>query len=103
MTSVAKLTGKEDVKAYLYRKFAATTQANERNHDSLIAIRGFLAEDNFSAALEVWDEIPDEDKHHIWVAPTKGGWLTTRERNQIKWGNNDFDNKRQGNRYGEQP
>ena len=101
MANMDQFTSRVSSYKELYARFAATTQANERNHDSLTEIRGFLAEDNFSAALEIWDQIPDEDKHHIWLAPTKGGWFTTRERSQILYGSNDFEIKRVGNRHSE--
>ena len=80
----------------LYSRFAETTQANERNHDSLLAIREFLSEDNFEAAKEAWLEVPDKDKHSIWVATTKGGWFNPRERQQMKYWSNDFELKRNG-------
>jgi len=68
----------------LYASFQKTTQANEDNHDSLLAIREFLAEGNWSAAKEAWREVEDEDKRSIWVAVTKGGWFTTDERDKMK-------------------
>jgi len=68
----------------LYASFQKTTQANEDNHESLVCIRGFLAEDNWSAAKEAWHEISDDDKASIWVATTKGGWFTTAERDKMK-------------------
>ncbi len=72
----------------LYESFTATTQANEANHDSLIGIRGFLAEEKFSAAREAWNEIDHDDQKAIWCATSKGGWLSTKERHQMKtWSN----------------
>ncbi|GAI73353.1 unnamed protein product, partial [marine sediment metagenome] len=68
----------------LFASFVKTTQANEDNHDSLLAVREFLAEDNFDAAREAWAEISDDDKGSIWTATTKGGWLTTDERHKMK-------------------
>ena len=68
----------------LFAGFAKTTAANERNHPSLIAVRGFLAEENYDAARECWNELDHEDQKDIWVATTKGGWLTTEERRQMK-------------------
>ena len=68
----------------LYASFAKTTQANERNHDSLIAIREFLFEEKFDAAREAWGEVSHEDQRAIWVATSKGGWLSTKERHLMK-------------------
>lgn len=74
----------------LYASFQKTTQANEENHESLLAIREFLAEDNWSAAKEAWHEVDDDDKRSIWVATTKGGWFTTAERDKMKnWPSDD--------------
>ena len=74
----------------LYAAFQKTTRANEDNHESLVAIRGFLADENWSAAKEAWNEISDDDKGSIWVATTKGGWLTTAERELMKnWPSDD--------------
>lgn len=74
----------------LYKYFMATTAANERNHDSLIAIREFLVEENWSAAKEAWAEVSHDDQRAIWVATTKGGWFTTEERDKMKnWPSED--------------
>ena len=78
----------------LYASFAKTTQANERNHDSLIAIREFLFEEKFDAARECWDEVSHEDQRAIWRAYSKGGFFTGRERTQMKYWSNDGFTKR---------
>jgi len=75
---------KQQNEKQLFAGFAKTTAANERNHPSLVAVRGFLAEENFDAARECWNEIEHDDQRAIWVATTKGGWLTTKERHQMK-------------------
>ena len=80
----------------LYSSFAKTTAANEENHSTLIAVRGFLAEDNFDAAKEAWNELDNDTKTDIWVATTKGGWFTPRERQQMKFWSNDFETSRKG-------
>lgn len=77
-------------------KWSAFTQKVEEHHDTLLAIRGFLAEDNFDAAREAWNEVSNDDKMILWRATTKGGWFTPRERNQMKWWSNDFENGRKG-------
>jgi hypothetical protein len=68
----------------LYASFAKTTQANERNHDSLTAIRNFLLEEKFDAARECWNEIEHDDQMAIWRATSKGGWFEPKERAQMK-------------------
>ena len=78
----------------LHEGFAKTTEAVEANHDSLVAIRQFLADDNFDAAREAWNEISHDDQAAIWRATTKGGWFSPRERQQMKWWSNDFERGR---------
>ena len=77
-------------------QWAAFTQKVEEHHDTLLAVRGFLAEDNFEAAREAWNEVSNDDKMILWRATTKGGWFTPRERSQMKWWSNDFENGRRG-------
>ncbi len=68
----------------LYKSFARTTQANERNHHSLTAIRSFLLEERFDEARECWNEVSHDDQRDIWRATNKGGWFTSKERAQMK-------------------
>ena len=81
---IEHLTAERVTVKEIYAWFAKTTQANERNHDSLIAIREFLFEEKFDAAREAWDEVSHEDQRAIWVATSKGGWFTTKERHLMK-------------------
>jgi hypothetical protein len=62
----------------------AHDEAYGRNVTSVIAIKDALAEGNYSAAFEAWNEIADDDKGALWLAPTKGGCFTTKERAQMK-------------------
>ncbi len=39
---------------------------------------------NVSAAREAFNEIPEDDRKKLWRAPTKGGCLTTQERDVLK-------------------
>ena len=78
----------------IYIQWVAFTEAVTVHYTSLVAIRDFLADDNFDGAREAWNEIPDDDKHSLWIAPTKGGFFTTRERNQMKYWSNDFEGTR---------
>lgn len=54
------------------------------NLDSIVYIKAALFEDRLDAAYEAWQEVPDEDKHALWIAPTKGGVFTTEERAKMK-------------------
>lgn len=56
-----------------------------REHwDSICAIKDALAADEYETAYEAFNEIPEDDKRALWIAPTKGGVFTTRERDQMK-------------------
>lgn len=57
--------------------------ANE-NADSLILIREGIAEGDLTKAAEAWDELDNETKQDLWLAPTKGGVFTTKERATMK-------------------
>jgi hypothetical protein len=55
-----------------------------RFHASVIAVKQAIdAEDGYTVR-ECWDEIPEDAKRALWIAPTKGGCLTTAERDYIK-------------------
>jgi len=41
---------------------------------------------DFSLAAEAYNELTDEEKGWLWLAPTKGGIFTTAERTEIKQG-----------------
>ena len=75
----------------LYAEFAAATEAVETNHEHLVAIRDALHEENFDHARELWNEVTHDDQMAIWRATTKGGWFSTRERQQMKFWSNEFE------------
>lgn len=58
--------------------------AIERNRETIETIKEGIATDNLSMASEAWYELDDEEKKAIWVAPTKGGPFTTKEREIMK-------------------
>lgn len=47
-------------------------------------IKSALTEDDLSTAAEAWGELTEDEKHSIWIAPTKGGPFTTKERETMK-------------------
>lgn len=51
---------------------------------SIAAIKEGIAEENLDAAAEAWFELTDDEKKSLWIAPSKGGCFTTREREVIK-------------------
>jgi phage recombination protein Bet len=66
--------------------------AVEQYQDALTVIRESIAEwdadhnnaDALYTVSETWFGIPQAAQMDLWLAPTKGGWLTTHERDVIK-------------------
>ena len=57
------------------------------NHlGSMYFVKQYLEGDDpkWDSAVEAWEEIPNDDKVLIRKAPSKGGFFTTKERQQIK-------------------
>ena len=57
------------------------------NHlGSMYFVKQYLEGDDpkWDSAVEDWEEIPNDDKVLIWKAPSKGGFFTSKERQQIK-------------------
>jgi hypothetical protein len=51
---------------------------------SIDSIKESIASGDYSAGSEAWKELSDEEKHGIWVAPSKGGAFTTSERTAMQ-------------------
>lgn len=59
-------------------------EALEANRASVDAIKAGIEEGDLSSAAESWFELGNDAKQALWLAPTKGGCFTTREREIIK-------------------
>ena len=59
-------------------------EALEANQASVDAIKSGIEEGDLSSAAESWFELGNDVKQALWLAPTKGGCFTTREREIIK-------------------
>ena len=56
-----------------------------REHiESVVAIKAYLLNDEYSAAYEAMAEIPEEDRRSLWISTSAGGIWTTAERAQMK-------------------
>lgn len=73
----------EEVDPALRRKIQHD-DAFDRHPQRLADIRSALAADEVTRAKDLWEKIPQIDQIALWLAPTKGGWLTTAERTQLK-------------------
>lgn len=54
------------------------------NISSIAAIKEGIALDKMDEAAEEWFTLDDETKKSLWVAPSKGGVFTTKERDVMK-------------------
>lgn len=69
------------------KRFAQHTQAVLQHYESIMAIKvGIAAQDadGLSTASEEWFQLDDDTKRALWVAPTKGGVFSTKEREAIQ-------------------
>lgn len=52
--------------------------------ESIVAMKEWIGTDQPVQVAEAWDEISDDDKKRLWLAPTKGGIFTTKEREYFR-------------------
>jgi hypothetical protein len=69
----------------IYKRNADHTRALIHNFTSVMDIKKYISDNNISAAVEAFDEIPRDDQIALWLAPTKGGCFTTAERDALKY------------------
>lgn len=58
--------------------------AHGRHTESVAFIKERLAAGDVAAAQVEWNDIPQDDQLALWLAPSKGGSLTTEERGLLK-------------------
>lgn len=63
-------------------------EAFGRHSESIAFIKDRLTADDLKAAREEWKGIPQPDQIALWLAPSKGGCLTTTERETLRGANN---------------
>ena len=64
----------------LYKRAKIHVDAVYANYYSIKAIKDGIATGHLEQAAESWEELDNETKQVLWVAPTKGGIFTTEER-----------------------
>ena len=52
--------------------------------DAIICIKDGIKEGDFQHAAPTWFELPEDVKMGLWLAPTKGGVFSTKERDTMK-------------------
>lgn len=73
----------QEIKAHTER-YIQFADALRRNLASVEAIISALATEDLSMASEAYQELSDDDKKALWLAPTNGGIFTTNERKIMK-------------------
>jgi len=72
----------------------AHNDAWKRHEASIQAIREYVDAGNLPAVWEAWNEIPEDDRRALRVAPTKGGWMRKEDKDALtKASADDFDPK----------
>jgi hypothetical protein len=66
------------------RRKAVHDEAYGRHSESIAFIKERLSDGDVKAAVAEWELIPQPDQIALWLAPTKGGCLTTDERKVLK-------------------
>lgn len=52
--------------------------------ESIAVIKEAIREENWESLAEAWEELTNDEKRALWVAPSKGGIFTTAERKALK-------------------
>lgn len=63
---------------------AAHDEALGRHSESIDYIKDCIAREDWKGMTDEWNAIPEPDQMALWIAPSKGGILTTFERASIK-------------------
>lgn len=59
-------------------------KALQNELSSVVYIKDCIAQRSFEEAKEAWVELTEDVQTDLWVAPSKGGIFTTKERDVIK-------------------
>lgn len=78
-----KTQGTQGADAVAKRK-AVHDAAFGRHSESIAYIKQCIERDEMVPAMQEWAAIPEVDQMALWIATTKGGCLTTAEREKIK-------------------
>jgi hypothetical protein len=66
-----------------YRRLVAHMELVRTHWDTIHAVKEYLANNQIDAARSVFDELTEDVRLGLWVAPSKGGVWTTEERKMI--------------------
>jgi len=75
---------------WLFKRYSEHTKALYDNYESVVMIKLSIEKEDLSTAKETWGELGHDIQSALWLAPSKGGVFSTREREVIKsddWNN----------------
>ena len=70
----------------IYQRMVNFTQALVKHYTSIMEFEKAYCEGWLDSAKEIWEEIEYEDRVSLFLAPTKGGYLSSKMRESIKNG-----------------
>lgn len=76
-------TGSATTALDIYRRMARHMEAVRTHWETVGVIRESIAINNLDSAAEAWEQLDNQAKMDLWLAPTKGGVFTTHEREII--------------------
>lgn len=68
----------------LLKDFGDYQECVRDNLASIVAVKEYLANQEYAFAREAWIELDEDTQRKLWRAPTKGGIFTTQEREDMK-------------------
>ena len=68
----------------IYERAQRFTETLMECHSSVVAIQQYLDGGEYELAKEAWAELTEQQKMNLWLAPTKGGCFTTRQREELR-------------------
>ena len=79
---VSALNAQNDKK--LYERFTSFTTAFQKHYQSMMEFEKAYFDRDYESAKEIWNEIEYDDRVALFLAPTKGGFLSTEMRKSIQ-------------------
>ena len=70
----------------IYSRMVKFTFALVQNYPSVKAIKDYIQTNEPELASEAWSELTEDSQRALWLATSKGGCFTTKEREYIKNG-----------------
>jgi len=80
----AKSFGEGTNQQDLFKRFRECMDAVLANFETIETVKDAIANGQLDTAYEAWHELTNHEQTSLWLAPTKGGPFTTKEREVMK-------------------